>query len=94
MGGVGIRITEKFHPHQDKTWDVDGETLFLSDSTVETLVERDPHAALALMPSKEEIASKSKADGFAKALVCMQALWFLAQCLTRRKCLIPSNVNP
>ncbi|KAF6239334.1 hypothetical protein HO173_002596 [Letharia columbiana] len=34
--------------------------------------------------SEEEIESKSKANGLAKALVCIQALWFIAQCLTRR----------
>ena len=34
--------------------------------------------------SEEEIKSKSKANGLAKALVCIQALWFIAQCLTRR----------
>ena len=34
--------------------------------------------------SKQDIQSKSKANGFGKALVCIQALWFVAQCLTRR----------
>ena len=33
----------------------------------------------------EEIKSKSKANGLAKALVCIQALWFIVQCLTRRE---------
>ena len=33
--------------------------------------------------SEEDIKSKSKASGFAKTLVCIQALWFIAQCITR-----------
>lgn len=89
MGGVGVRITEDFGSFwQEDTWDVDGEILFLDRSAVETLVDNDPAAALALMPSKAEIASKGKADGITKTLVCMQALWFIAQCLTRSECLI------
>lgn len=38
--------------------------------------------------SEEDIKSKSKANGLAKGLICFQALWFIAQCLTRRKCVI------
>ena len=74
MGGVGIRVTEQFHPEQEQTSDGDGEILFMERFIVEALVDRDPQAALALMPAKEEIASKSKADGITKAVVCTQAL--------------------
>ncbi|KAL8732737.1 MAG: hypothetical protein Q9166_002517 [cf. Caloplaca sp. 2 TL-2023] len=33
--------------------------------------------------SVEHIRDKSKADGFKKTLVCIQALWFCIQCITR-----------
>lgn len=89
MGGIGIRVTEDFHPHQKETWDVDGEILFMIRETVEALVDTDRSAALRLMPSKEEIASKSKADGITKAFVCTQALWFIAQCFTRCEWFVP-----
>ena len=83
MGGLGIRVTEDFHPDQKQTSDGDREILFMDRFAVEALVNTDPSAALGLMPSEEEIASKSKADGTTKAIVCTQALWFIAQCLTR-----------
>ena len=89
MGGVGIRVTENFHPDQKLTSDGDGEILFMDRLTVEALVDRDPSAAMGLMPSQEEIASKSKADGTTKAVVCTQALWFIAQCLTRGGYFVP-----
>ncbi|KAH7138838.1 hypothetical protein B0J11DRAFT_515434 [Dendryphion nanum] len=42
-------------------------------------------ARLGLLPNEtpESIADKSKADIFAKALVCIQAGWFLLQCIAR-----------
>ena len=33
--------------------------------------------------SKQDIEDKSKADGLAKTLVCVQALWFCVQCVSR-----------
>ena len=33
--------------------------------------------------SEQDIQDKSKADGLAKTLVCVQALWFCAQCISR-----------
>ena len=92
MGGIGIRITEDFHPNQKQTWDTDGETLFMNRTTLEALVDTDLSATLGLMPSMEEIASKSRADGVTKTIICMQAMWFIAQCLTRRKCSTPQRL--
>ncbi|EPE33738.1 hypothetical protein GLAREA_06751 [Glarea lozoyensis ATCC 20868] len=45
------------------------------------LADKDP----ALVPdiSRAQILDKSKASGFAKALVCFQALWFSTQVITR-----------
>ncbi|EAU87024.2 hypothetical protein CC1G_08495 [Coprinopsis cinerea okayama7 len=40
--------------------------------------------ALLLRPdTKDEIADKSKSDGFAKVFVIIQTVWFLAQCVAR-----------
>ena len=41
--------------------------------------------APALIPdiSEEYIRDKSKADGLAKVLVCLQAIWFCVQCIVR-----------
>ena len=41
--------------------------------------------APALIPdiSEEHIRDKSKADGLAKVLVCLQAIWFCVQCIVR-----------
>jgi hypothetical protein len=33
--------------------------------------------------TNDNIWDKSKAGGFGKTLVCLQALWFLAQCISR-----------
>lgn len=41
--------------------------------------------------TEEEINAKSKASGLAKALVCIQALWFIATCITRRTYLRSSS---
>ena len=41
--------------------------------------------APSLLPdiSEEDIRDKSKADGLAKFLVCLQAIWFCTQCISR-----------
>ena len=84
MGGLAFRIPANL-PQSKKFLPSDAEELlFLTDKGVEAITrgwcERD------ILPnlSKEEIKSKSKANGLAKALVCVQALWFIVQCLTRR----------
>lgn len=33
--------------------------------------------------TKDKVDDKSKAGGFGKTLVCLQALWFITQCLSR-----------
>ena len=45
------------------------------------LVEHAPHLIPDL--SEEEIRDKSKADGLAKLLVCLQGIWFCLQCIVR-----------
>jgi hypothetical protein len=77
MGGYVLDTTKlaiSFTPHQSPrlTLSADG-FLYLAQ-----------HAA-QLVPdiSAEHIHDKSKADGFAKTIVCTQALWFLAQVVGR-----------
>jgi hypothetical protein len=55
--------------------------LTLTPDAVLELAEQEPY----LLPdiSGEEIQDKSKADGFTKTFVCIQALWFLAQIIGR-----------
>jgi len=35
------------------------------------------------MPTTEEIGDKGKSDGLAKAIVIVQTLWFVLQCIAR-----------
>lgn len=54
------------------------------------LLELDPD----LLPSisKEQIKDKSKADGLQKFLVCFQATWFCATCITRLASSLPISL--
>ena len=81
MGGLAIHISESL-PESQKFFPLNtSETVFIGRDALEYLIEKEPEL---LDLSEIEIKSKSKANGLAKALVCIQALWFIAQCLTRR----------
>ncbi len=86
MGGIAFEIPEteakKFLP--SKTEDTTKEFWFVSDFGIKALLRRENGRNVLPDLSEEEIKSKSKASGLAKALVCIQALWFIAQCITRR----------
>lgn len=84
MGGLAIRIPNNL-PESKKSLPSDNsETWFLTSDGVQHLLKQEStHADLPDL-SMEDIKSKSKANGLAKALVCIQALWFIAQCITRR----------
>ena len=85
MGGFAIQIPGNL-PKSRKFLPTDAtETWFLDHMTVGMMLKRQ--AWLDKIPdlSEAEIKSKSKANGLAKFLVCIQASWFAAQCLTRRK---------
>ena len=86
MGGFAIQIpgnlpeSKKFLPSDNS------ETWFLTETGIHFLskkedTSRDDFPNL----SEEDIKSKSKANSLAKGVICFQALWFIAQCLTRRK---------
>ena len=83
MGGFAFEIPEnipeskKFlHSHRREFW-------FLDRWLIRILSRSDDKNILPDL-SEDEIQSKSKANGLAKSLVCVQALWFIAQCITRR----------
>ena len=86
MGGIAFELPEditeskKFLPSHSK------EVWFIIDRGIELLLRQADHCDIIPNISKEEIKSKSKANGVAKTLVCIQALWFMAQCITRRMC--------
>ncbi len=85
MGGLAIQIPENL-PESKKFQPVDmSETWFLNERGVRHLITQELGRNELPNLSEAEIESKSKANGIAKALVCVQALWFIAQCLTRRK---------
>ncbi len=84
MGGIAFEIPE--NPPEPKRFlpSDSSETCFITYDGIQLLLEHN--IGLEVLPnlSEEEIRSRSKANGIAKALVCVQALWFIAQCLTRR----------
>ncbi|KAK4694739.1 hypothetical protein P7C71_g2896, partial [Lecanoromycetidae sp. Uapishka_2] len=53
----------------------------LTPAGLRFLLEHEPNALPDI--SAEDINDKSKADGLKKFLVCIQALWFCASCITR-----------
>lgn len=81
MGGLAIHISKSL-PESQRFLPLNAsETIFIDQEGLKYLLEKEPDL---LDLSETEIKSKSKANGLAKALVCIQALWFIAQCLTRR----------
>ena len=83
MGGIAFEISksesEMFLPSKTK------EMWFIGSKGIRRLTELESGRKVIPNVGEEEIKSKSKANGLAKALVCIQALWFIAQCLTRCK---------
>lgn len=86
MGGYAIHISDKLPetdrfapPESDEHWFLTKDGLQI---ILRSLEAREELPSL----SEEEVKSKSKSNGLAKSLVCFQALWFIAQCLTRCKC--------
>lgn len=84
MGGFAFEIPEnlpeskRFLPlHTREFW-------FMNGWGIRKVVAKEAGRDVFPNLSVEEIKSRSKANGLAKALVCIQALWFIAQCITRR----------
>ena len=95
MGGLAFEIPENL-PESKRFLPSDaGEIWVVGYEGIRLLLEKK--IGLEVLPnlSEEEIRSRSKANGIAKALVCVQALWFIAQCLTRRMWkTIPLQTSP
>ena len=85
MGGIAFEIPENLPRSKEFLPSNTCGTWFVNPWMIDAL-SLDETGRREVLPnlSKEEIESKSKANGVAKALVCIQALWFIAQCLTRR----------
>ena len=81
MGGIAFEIPEteskKFLPVYSK------QTWFVGYKAIKRLSKYEDGCNVVPNLSIEEINTKSKANGISKALVCTQAVWFIAQCLTR-----------
>lgn len=84
MGGIAFEIPENLPEFKRFLPSNITETWFVHPYGIELLSEQRIGRDVLPNLSEEEIKSKSKANGVAKALVCIQALWFIAQCLTRR----------
>ena len=85
MGGLAIRIPHDLLKSRSFSPSNSSETWFLTGKGIEFLLDAETHGHSELPDlAEQEIKAKSKANGLAKALVCMQAVWFIAQRLTRR----------
>ena len=80
MGGLALDIPRDLPESEQFVPDWACGTWFITLDGLINLLQIDKLPSL----SKEEIKSKSKANGIAKALVCAQGLWFLTNCVTRR----------
>ena len=62
----------------------------LTSDGIRFLLEHEPDFLPDI--SEEQIQDKSKADSFAKTLVCAQALWFCVQCISRLSQSLPVSL--
>ncbi|KAL8721412.1 MAG: hypothetical protein Q9181_007707 [Wetmoreana brouardii] len=62
----------------------------LTPSGLQFLLRHEPDALPDI--SAEQIKDKSKADGLKKTVVCIQALWFCIQCVTRLSQSLPVSL--
>ncbi|KAM7206092.1 hypothetical protein V8F20_002874, partial [Naviculisporaceae sp. PSN 640] len=83
MGGVEVALEEQsvnIFPRRSLRGE-HRDSLILTTAGFRLLAEKHPHLVQGL--SLQMIQDKSKGGVFAKTLVCLQALWFCVQCLTR-----------
>lgn len=83
MGGLAFEMPDNLPESKNFLPSHRREILFLGQSFIKGLASSGHDEVLPDL-SEEEIQSKSKANPLAKSLVCIQALWFIAQCITRR----------
>lgn len=83
MGGFAMDLSKNL-PQSEEFLPSNTDTLrFVTPVALEILGHISPNEVPDL--SVAELRSKSKADVLAKVFTCIQATWFIAQCLTRRK---------
>ena len=82
MGGYAFDISKDPQP---RLWPRKVNRLTPSPIAVLACLTSQDKDLRAVVPflSEDEIWDKSKANGLAKAIVCIQALWFCAQCIIR-----------
>ena len=82
MGGYAPDVSENPQP---RVWPERVDRLTLSSKAVVACLASQDDEFRGLLPflSKDEIWDKSKANSLAKAIVCIQAVWFCAQVIGR-----------
>ena len=86
MGGLAIRNPNELpESHKFLPGDSTKNPILFDEGILQAFVENNSTDDDSIDLSREEIKSKTKASGLAKSLVCVQASWFIAQVLTRRK---------
>jgi hypothetical protein len=83
MGGIVLQTDGDFLPGKK-------DRMALTANGVEWLFGNHPEMVPILL--KDDILDKSKASAFAKTLVCVQAGWFILQCVTRIATSLPISL--
>lgn len=89
MGGFAISIPKDLPESESFIPSSSCGNWFITATGLEFLLAVDKDQLPAL--TEAEIKSHSKANGLAKTLVCSQAVWFLASCISRCKYWSPEN---
>ncbi|CAO1601037.1 hypothetical protein XANCAGTX0491_004705 [Xanthoria calcicola] len=90
MGGFAMDLSKNL-PQSEEFLPSNTDTLrFVTPVALEILGHISPNEVPDL--SVAELRSKSKADVLAKVFTCIQATWFIAQCLTRLAQHIPISL--
>ena len=84
MGGLAIHIPDSLPECRRFLPGHINATPIIKTDGLRFLVKQESDSGAILGLLQEEIRSKSKANGLAKTLACIQAVWFIAQCITRR----------
>ena len=84
MGGIAFELPENITESKQFLPSHSKEVWFISHKGIRMLSEQAEYRDIIPNLLREEIESRSKANGLAKTLVCIQALWFIIQCITRR----------
>lgn len=83
MGGFVLQTRRDFLPGKK-------DRMTLTASGVRYLLEHQPEMVPHVQ--EDDILDKSKASAFAKTLVCIQAAWFILQCVTRIATSLPISL--